>query len=525
MTVSNQNLHPSVGDWREPRDPLTGGGTPAWLTVAPIIAAGAAVGVAFSSRPFYAIVAIVGICAAAGLAMFYRAVPRAFLAFMGAVLIGYAFVGRGFAYLGVPPLFIGEMTLAFGLVAALVSGSLLRLARSPIAWLIVALSLWGLTGTVPYYATYGLDSLRDATLWGYGAFAFVVAACILGSGSLPAVVKQYGRVITPFAVWVPLLIIAGRTIGESLPNMPGTDVPMLSPKQGDAGVHLAGAAAFVLLGLNTRLSGDEADEWRGSRLFWLAWTIAFMCVAALNRGGFLSACAALFVLSVFKPVSVGRRLATWVMAAVLVAGAGLVLVNLETSFAVAERSEERTVSPRQIVENIRSLVGLESRAASYNLSSTSGWRLDWWKAIADYTLYGRYFWTGKGFGVNLADDDGFQVSQEYEAPLRSPHNAHMTVLARMGVPGAVLWMLLQLVFAASLVTAYFRARAAGEYWWAQVDLWILIYWIAFIANASFDVFLEGPQGGIWFWCLIGLGIAALESQRRISSIRAQPVWR
>jgi hypothetical protein len=32
-------------------------------------------------------------------------------------------------------------------------------------------------------------------------------------------------------------------------------------------------------------------------------------------------------------------------------------------------------------------------------------------------------------------------------------------------------------------------------------------------NASFDVYLEGPQAGIWFWCVFGFGIAALETQR------------
>ena len=28
--------------------------------------------------------------------------------------------------------------------------------------------------------------------------------------------------------------------------------------------------------------------------------------------------------------------------------------------------------------------------------------------IIDYTVFGDYFWTGKGFGISLADDDGFQ---------------------------------------------------------------------------------------------------------------------
>jgi len=58
---------------------------------------------------------------------------------------------------------------------------------------------------------------------------------------------------------------------------------------------------------------------------------------------------------------------------------------------------------------------------------------------------------------------------------------------------------------------------AGAFWWARIHLWILGYWCAFLVNGSFDVFLEGPQGGIWFWSLTGLGIAALETSRRESA--------
>jgi hypothetical protein len=161
---------------------------------------------------------------------------------------------------------------------------------------------------------------------------------------------------------------------------------------------------------------------------------------------------------------------------------------------------------------MRSLFGLESSAVGSSLSSTRDWRLDWWRSIVDYTLFGRFFWSGKGFGPNLADEDGFQVVHD-AAPLRSPHNAHLTTLARMGVPGMAVWVLLHAAFAVLVGSAYLRARRDGATWWAAVDLWILAYWSAFIVNAAFDVFLEGPHGGIWFWCLFGLGIAALELQR------------
>ena len=50
--------------------------------------------------------------------------------------------------------------------------------------------------------------------------------------------------------------------------------------------------------------------------------------------------------------------------------------------------------------------------------------------------------------------------------------------------------------------------------WARLNLWTLASWAAFMINASFDVYLEGPQGGILFWSFFGFGMALLEMQRR-----------
>src|SRR5437868_8305794 len=47
-----------------------------------------------------------------------------YLNFLCFVLAGYVVLGRAFAYLGFPPLYIGEMTLVLGIVAALLAGNL-----------------------------------------------------------------------------------------------------------------------------------------------------------------------------------------------------------------------------------------------------------------------------------------------------------------------------------------------------------------------------------------------------------------
>jgi hypothetical protein len=82
------------------------------------------------------------------------------------------------------------------------------------------------------------------------------------------------------------------------------------------------------------------------------------------------------------------------------------------------------------------------------------------------------------------------------------------MLARAGVPGFVLWVVVQLSWLASVINAYVVSRRCREERWQGVFLFLLALWTAFVINASFDVFLEGPMGGIWFWTIFGVGAAA-----------------
>ena len=79
----------------------------------------------------------------------------------------------------------------------------------------------------------------------------------------------------------------------------------------------------------------------------------------------------------------------------------------------------------------------------------------------------------------------------------------------MGVPAFLLWILLQLGFALLLLRAILAFRRAGDKQLAAVAAWVLVFWTAIMVNASFDPYLEGPQGGIWFWSLFGLGLVLM----------------
>jgi O-antigen ligase len=93
--------------------------------------------------------------------------------------------------------------------------------------------------------------------------------------------------------------------------------------------------------------------------------------------------------------------------------------------------------------------------------------------------------------------------------LRSPHNSHLTVLARSGVPGFLLWVMLHVGWLWGMMSHYIHCRRTGDVAWAGVFAFLTAYYTALMINAGFDVVLESPMGGIWMWTLFGTGLAAM----------------
>lgn len=430
-----------------------------------------------------------------------------FLVILGFLLLGYAFLGRGFAYLGISPIYVGEIVLAIGLLTAIMSGGVGPALRSPItSWLLV-LMFWGAIRTVPYIDKYGMDALRDAVIWGYGMFAILVANALLRSGWLFSIIPWYSRLSFWWLLWLPVAITMQLLANSSIPIVAETDfgtIGIILLKMQDISTHLGGVAAFLLLGLqHVSLGSKGRFSWLKDVVFWIAWSLSAIIAASLCRGGLLAMVAAISVTLFFQ----GRQ--GWRRAALFAGCIALLVITVNYGDIAVDLGTDRDIAFRQIFNNVESV--FTHRAATINLANNREWRLKVWSTILDYTLFGNYFWMGKGYGINLADDAGFAIDSAHS--LRSPHNAHVTILARSGVPGLLIWIILQGAFAVSMLGAYFRAKRSGQKELARVNLFILAYWLAFVVNGSFDVFLEGPQAGIWFWSLFGVGIALLEKQR------------
>src|SRR5438270_907932 len=203
-----------------------------------------------------------------------------FLVVMAGLLIGYAFFGRTFAYLGVPPFYVGEAVLGLGLLSLIPAGR--RLEVGKLEWLVIAFAVFGAVRTAPYLGTYGIDALRDAVVWGYALFAFAIANAVEAE-HFRRLVGVYRRFLPAFLLWVPIAASITLVAGDAIPLLPGTGVPLLSFKGGDAGVHLAGIGAFVIAGLWAQEAG--AFKMLADAAPLALWFVGAAAAGAINRGG------------------------------------------------------------------------------------------------------------------------------------------------------------------------------------------------------------------------------------------------
>jgi hypothetical protein len=415
-----------------------------------------------------------------------------YLALLAIALLGYALMGKGFAYLGFPPLYMGEIAFLIGAVVFLRSGVLVASLATLPGLMLVALMAWVLARTIPFVGEYGFDSLRDSTVVMYGGFAFIVIGLLLEDARRIDTVLRYYNILV---VSLPAIFVGFCfTVygAEYIPSFFGP-VGIVQHTTSAVGTHLAGTLIFVLIGYR-----------RVSFLWFLVWLATLTVVVATNRGATLAALGPV----VFAMLALGRLrlLATAVLATI---GIFAVALAIESTFVkewpAAEGGAQRIVSAHQIMQNAQSIVG---DSGEENVEGTKRWRLDWWEIIIKDTLYGPHFWTGRGFGLNLADADGHQDADE-GSPNRSPHNVNMTLLARAGVPGLVLWSLVLISWAGMMLRAMLIARTRGHKQWADLFLFATCYATSILINAFFDVTLEGPMQGIWFWCLFGFGIGSV----------------
>jgi O-antigen ligase len=304
-------------------------------------------------------------------------------------------------------------------------------------------------------------------------------------------VVQLGRFVPWLLIWLPFGLVLQSLLHG--PNMPFSAVPVLTHKAGNAAIAALLALGFLWLFPDRRSARSRA-----------AWSIVAIVVMALsatqNRGGLLGAAAGAIVGLVFFPLRDRLRLIVRAVA-VIALGLGLA-VQLSLKIPTTE-AQGRAFSASQLIANVASIAGANQ---SDNLAGTVAGRDLLWSLIFQKQVADGHLADGLGFGVNLPYlVNDYQVTKGPN-PLRSPHNSHDDILARMGLVGLSLWIALWAGWYWRLVTGCRRLARCGLYARRQVGILCLMVTTAILVSSFFDPQLEGAQVAALLWTAFGVGV-------------------
>lgn len=418
------------------------------------------------------------------------------------LVVGYLSFGRSFAYLGVPPLFIGEIALAgFLLVKPRVAlgtwvNSLLR--ASPLN----ALSL-----TLFVFIAYGVWEVGRGVLGGsamfytlkFFVFNYYTLYMFLGIWiglQNPDYLPKLVRVIA----WVNglygfMYILVLRHLDIHVPGYGGTDVALFSAPVGQV-VAILGLLCFerdlrtvwfvLVLNILVTLVWQVRAEWLGLGLGIFAWgllTGRFGRVVAIGMAG-------LIVLGMIE------------LAGIELPGRSGDGVSLSENLA-------RVIAPIDL-----ELAEKFSPNAKYH-AGTAEWRELWWEQIwlsVHSTPMLEAFGHGYGFDLFGLAPASVRAGQE-DWEVRTPHSVFFYALGYTGWVGVALFGLLHLAILRLLWRSF---RIDG------VPVGI-VWWIMGMARAFFEEGFETPFKAIPLYLLMGLCMApALRSIGKSDARPARP---
>jgi len=319
------------------------------------------------------------------------------------------------------------------------------------------------------------DVIRDSFVFQYGWFVFIV---FLFKEQQSMV---WNKIIAIYS-WFPVFGLLNFFLQNFVENFdsfkPFGNISFVLYKYGDMGVHLLISSLVLLVFQQKRSVRFQAV---------MALLILFnlLILTAYSRSGMLAYVLGVLVYIVLSNEGyIQIRVKQYIKYLPLLL---MIVVPIYASIKVQENFQGRKVGIEQVTQNLGSFAGISNDS---NLENNKLWRLVWWAKILDYSFSPSYFFQGKGLGMSLSETD--EILSEVDE-VRSPHNFHLTVMARFGVPIFCLWLFWLFL----LFKPMFKRQLNSK------TLLISTVLLAFIVNASFDVFLEGPMGAFPFLTWVG----------------------
>lgn len=403
-----------------------------------------------------------------------------FYAFVANMLCG----GKNFAYVGVAPLYVTDLTLVLLACGLAVRWSLRpRLAvpnaAVPYLFLLTFLSAWGARSLVIHYDS-GLDAFRDSVpivYMAWGVFAYLLlreeghwawgARILVASGTFAA----FGYLAT-FGEFIIL---------KRLPGFEGFRF--------GAGTILPSLGIFLLLASRRRI-GIGGAAWGA--------VLALANLTLFHRSVYLGLAAGYAILAFCLR---GAERARALKAGALGLGVALVMgVSAYSALGIETASLQRYVA--------RKFTGQDGNVGY----RTSGWTIGMdkflenpWGGVGVGTplMFEKEnrFYTSSGMGYSEIRDSGGNAQI---------HNSPLNFFVRYGIVGGSAFVLVFALLYLNLVLKRKR-DPRGAAFAAATLTYLLIY-------SCFNVVLEGPHEGSLFWAGTGMAMAVAHYRREEGAV-------
>lgn len=387
----------------------------------------------------------------------------------------YIYLGKGIAY-G----YFAEILLLIGILLLIKQRKSVNLIKGKLAnilYFLLFINLLYITRGVLNFSI--IDTIRDGFILNYMYFVFII---LLFQDAIQGLLKSIFNIYKyyPIILFFLYLISLNDFLGSI--SIFG-DVHLLFFKFGDIAVHLFVAFILQITSLNQYKKPFDLINY-------LLIFILFSVASSYSRSGMLSFIIAfIFFYYFLNDKLIKTQLKSFIKFMPIVFAISLLFLS---KFKVADNFQGRTVGVEQVALNFTSIFSTSDEGG---LNDNKIWRLLWWGQIIDYTFNGPYFIAGKGLGINLAEDDQI-LTTDLEGELRSPHNFSLSILARYGV----------FIFCIWLYWIYQQLKIIKTPTLSKLQLVLICVQIAFLFNANFDVFLEGPMGAFPFWVFVGIDL-------------------
>jgi O-antigen ligase len=392
----------------------------------------------------------------------------------GFLVVGYLSMARSFAYLGVPPIFIGEVVLAaFVLLKPRVAlgtwaASLVR--ASPLSGLGLALLIFMLYGA--WQAGRGILE-GSSVLYTMKFFTFNYYAIYLWIGlQAPDFLSKLVRVIAWTNGIYALLWLLG--LNDVVVPLPAYDVTLFGAVPAGGAVAIMGLLCFE----------------RDLRAVWP--------VLALN----IAVTLAIPTRSVWLGLAVGGLvwgILTGRIGRIIVIGVvGLALVGTIELAGVRFGSASFSEVLGRVIAPIDPELAKEWQPDAEIYAGTVEWRQKWWgqiwRSVNSSPMLEAF---GHGYGFNLFALAPEDVRAGQPDEIRTPHNVFFYALGYTGWVGVILFGILQFAILRLLWRSYRLTRQpAGVVWWFTA-----------MAMALFEASFDTPYKAIPFYLLMGFSIA------------------